>query len=86
MKTGINDLERENGSFGRGDEDKADVLNTFFANVFTREHTNNIPEPVWKGIREVLEDIDITEEEVLNKIMKLNPSKSQGQTVFTQEC
>ena len=78
VKTGINDLEREDGSFARRDEDKADVLNKFFASVFTREDTSNIPNPVWKGIGEALEDIDITKEEVLKKIMKLNPSKSPG--------
>ena len=41
----------------RRNEDKAGVLNKFFASVFTWEDTSNIPEPVWKGIGEVLEDI-----------------------------
>ena len=68
VKTGINDLEREDGSFARRDEDKADVLNKFFASVFTREDTSNMPEPVWKEIGEVLEDINITVKECPLKV------------------
>ncbi len=44
MKSGISDLTKEDGSKTKSDEEKAEVLD-FFASVFTREDTTDIPEP-----------------------------------------
>ena len=46
--------------------------------MFTREDVSDVPEPEWKGIGERLTKIEITEEEVLEKLKNLNPSKSPG--------
>ena len=60
------------------DEDKADELNSFFASVFTREDTHDIPEPDTKHHGQKLSTITVTEEEETKKLNKLNPSKSPG--------
>ncbi|XP_072037662.1 uncharacterized protein [Amphiura filiformis] len=49
-KTGIHDLEKEDGSFAHTDEDKAEILNKFFASVFTDEDTTDVPDPEVKVI------------------------------------
>ena len=45
MKTNtvISPLLRKDGQMAVSDADKADVLNTFFSSVLTRENTTNIP-------------------------------------------
>ena len=45
MKTNtvISPLLRKDGQMAVSDADKADVLNTFFSCVLTRENTTNIP-------------------------------------------
>eukprot|EP00057_Strongylocentrotus_purpuratus_P009185 XP_011663659.1 PREDICTED: RNA-directed DNA polymerase from mobile element jockey-like [Strongylocentrotus purpuratus] len=78
VKSGISDLIKEDGSKTTSDEEKAEVLNEFFASVFTREDVTTIPEPEVKFDGDPLEEVVITTEEVLKKLKKLNPSKSPG--------
>ena len=37
MRSGISDLKDENGTMCSSDADKANILNNFFASVFTKE-------------------------------------------------
>ena len=37
MRSGISDLKDENGDLPSSDVDKANILNNFFASVFTKE-------------------------------------------------
>ncbi len=43
MKTGVADLENEEGILTSSDKEKAEVLNRFYSSVFTQENTDNIP-------------------------------------------
>ena len=59
----------------------ADIFNDYFASVFTREDTNNIPVPdqIFVGSKsEYLSDISIDEHVVYNKLNNLNVNKSPG--------
>ena len=57
----------------------ADLLNKYYASVYTKEDTTEMPAvPVVYLGDKPLRKIEITEEKVKNKIKKLNPSKSQG--------
>ena len=67
---------------GRGrktncDEEKAEVLNDFFEEVFIKENINSIPK-IQPKIYEEMKHIEISYQEV-NKILKeINPNKSAG--------
>lgn len=76
-KTGIADLEKEDGTLTDNDKDKAEVLNKFFASVFTTEDTANIPHCTTDS-ENILDKIVITENQVLRRLKLLNPNKSQG--------
>ena len=71
-------LKRNDGSLAESSREKAEVLNEFFASVFTKENLTNIPHmiPVYDG--PALEDVEITPGMVESKLKELNPSKSPG--------
>ena len=63
------------------DTEKANILGDYFASVFTGEDTENLPQlqtPAERGIRTLLENIDITAATVESKLKKLNIKKAQG--------
>ena len=74
----ISDLKKGNGELTVNDEEKAEVLNSFFSSVFTKEDLVNIPDAALHDLEEVLEDISISEVDVLKRLQKLNISKSAG--------
>ena len=43
LRTGVGTLQGEGGKMAVTDEEKAEVINTFFSKVFTREDKDNIP-------------------------------------------
>ena len=77
VKAGIS-VEKEDGSFAQTDSEKADILNKFFSSGFTREDLTDIPESNPKNIEDTLEDIHFTDEDIIDKLKKLNPTKSPG--------
>ena len=80
VKKGISVLKKPDGSYTNNDQEKAEVLNSFFASVFTREDTSNIP-PLNEGERSnytFISDIRVTPLAVKKKLDNLNPNKSQG--------
>ena len=65
------------------DEGMADLLNEYFASVYTEEDLQNMPTApaVYQG-NEPLRKIDLTIERVQEKNRKLDPSKSPGPDEF----
>ena len=76
-KVKIADLQKEDGTLTQSVKEKAEVLNTFFSNVFTNEDTTCIPH-FENRTNEKLTDIVITETDIVNKLSKLDPTKSEG--------
>ena len=64
------------------DAEKVDVLNRFFASVFTVEDCSNIPTPASEWTGELLEDILVTKDQVEQKLMALRPVSSPGPDGF----
>ena len=77
---GIGPLRRDDGFMAVSEAQKADVLNNFFASVFTHENTDNMPH-IEMGERSnniSLADVRVTPKAVQDKLNKLNPNKAQG--------
>lgn len=83
IKSSIGPLKDEQGILLGSDEDIGRVLNRFFVSVFTRENTSHIPETEIRYNGDTpLSEIELTLEEVRQKIIKLNKSKSPGPDGF----
>ena len=77
----IGPLKNENGEVVNDNSETAALLNNYFASVFTEEITSNVPEAsqIFLGPNsDKLSTIEITEEMVKNKLIKLKPDKSPG--------
>ena len=70
----------ENGRNITNDEDKAEILNNFFASVLTVEPDSNLPfaKPPPKDIKYILEDIEVTPDMVRKKLIHLKANKANG--------
>ena len=83
IKNTIGPLKDGQGNIISSDEGMAEILNEYFASVYTEEDLNEIPRvPVLYQGNVPLQKINITEERVRKKIQKLNPSKSPGPDEF----
>jgi hypothetical protein len=79
LKTGPKlDLEQEDGTLTKDDTKKAQLLNNFFASVFTRENTDGMPILTQRHTGVPLAHIEITPGIVEKKLKKLKPTKSAG--------
>ena len=80
VTSSIGPLVDENGDYTTNDLQMSNVLNTFFASVFTTEDLSNIPEtsPNATNNSSVLNNITVTERNVINCLEKLNSNKSPG--------
>ncbi|KAI8480560.1 hypothetical protein Bbelb_416830 [Branchiostoma belcheri] len=74
----VGSLIREDGTVAETDGEKAEVLNEFFASVFTSEDLTSIPSIDRLQSPPLIQDFEFTEELVLKKLTELNPSKSSG--------
>ena len=74
----LSDLTKPDGKLTTTEEEKAEVQNNFFSSVFTKEDTQNIPEPEMKNNISRLNDIHITETDLTKYIQRLKPNKSPG--------
>ena len=79
---GIADLRKEDGTTTTTDQEKAEVLNQFFASVFTREDQSHIPDFTPGTTTNLLDNIDITEAKVFKRLSNLNTSKAMGPDGF----
>ena len=67
------------GEFITGNKEMAEELNLYFASVFTKEDTNNVPEVLRETcFSENLKEISFSRETVLGKLMGLKVDKSPG--------
>ena len=78
-KESISDLVKDDGNLTSNDEEKCNVINNFFASVFTHEDMSNVPDFVCnKNIETSLETCFIETHEMESALLKLNPNKSPG--------
>ena len=77
MRSGISDLKDENGTMCSGDADKANILNNFFASVFTKEGDSAIKDITPKTL-DSLHEINVGIDKVKKLLQGLNPTKSCG--------
>ena len=83
IKNAIGPLKDAQGNMISDDEGMAELLNEYFASVYTEEDLQEIPsvQILYQG-NEPLRKINITLERVKEKIRKLNPNKSPGPDGF----
>jgi exonuclease III len=75
---GVADLKDSDGNVASTDEQKANILNSFFCSVFTHEDKSSIPGcGISQGLS-FLEDMDIEEDKVKKLLKTVNVTKSQG--------
>ena len=76
--SGVSNLKNEDGVFAKSEAEKAELLNNFFSSVFTKENLETLPEGTDKEVLSDLEDIVISESEVLKLLKELDASKAMG--------
>ena len=76
----VGPLEMESGCLTENDSEVAETLNTFFKSVFVDEDTSHIPEFQLHTdvVPTEMVDIDITIQEVLIELKKLDSNKAAG--------
>ena len=77
-RTGVPDLKKTDGGVASTDQDKANLLNTYFSDVFTRENTDDMPSCDQKVYDSPLSEVRFTQENVEKKLEKLKIDKSAG--------
>ena len=81
MRSGISELKDENGTMCSRDADKANILNNFFASVFTKEGDSAIKDITPKTL-DSLHEINVGIDKVKKLLQVLKPTKSCG----TDKC
>ena len=74
----VEELKGADGSIAHTSKDKAEMLNEFFSNVFTKEDMTCVPQADFGFDGDTLTDIVITEVAVKEKLRNLNANKSPG--------
>ena len=77
-RSGISDIKKQDGTKTKTDQEKTEVLNSFFHSVFTEEDVGPLPTPPVYNYMEKLTDIDISEEEVRKIPAGLHVDKAAG--------
>ena len=87
-KDRVGPLKDSSGTIIDDDRSMCDTLNNFFASVFTKEDIHNVPEVVniFNGEdSQFLSTVQITSDDVYNKIIKLKDGKAPGDDGFVPE-
>ena len=77
-KSNICQLELPDGSSTNYNQEKAEILNNYFASVFAEEGPEALPDFEERNFAEPLTNIEINETKIIKTIDKLKASKSQG--------
>ena len=77
VRSKISQLEKNDGTLTVNDKETVEVLNTYFKSVFTVEDISNMPDFPTK-VNSVLDDIAISESDVYDVLVSLNPNKTSG--------
>ena len=77
-RTGISDLDKDDGTTARTDEEKAQVLNDFFQSVFTEEPEGELPEAPVYEFNNPLIDVEVDVAEVQKLLKNLKNGKAAG--------
>ena len=90
-RSGIGDLKDSDGNIATETIDKANILNDFFATVFTREDNSELPEfPDKLDSTESISDVTISPDMVLKHLKALNTAKACGpddcHPFFLKQC
>ena len=67
------------------DEEKAECLNSYFASVSSIDDTNAVLPPLIEHTDQVLEHITVTEEEINDVIINLDPNKASGPDLISNK-
>ena len=78
VKPRISDLRNSQGSLESQDQAKANILNDFFAGVFTSESTGAMPELENRHTGTIISDLAITRQTVEKKLLVLKPTSAPG--------
>ena len=73
----VANLKQKDGTLTENDSQKSNVLNNFFASVFTHEDKNNLP-TFNSCTNNTIDSIRVTEEDMYNALNNLNVNKSPG--------
>ena len=76
-KSAIWQLEAANGMIIDNNQDRASLLNNYFASVFQKEESTPLPQFNDMQFIQELNTISITEENILKAIDRIRPTKSQ---------
>jgi hypothetical protein len=77
VKSGIGPLKKPDGKMTADGREMADILNDFFASVFTKEDVTNMPTKD-RETNKLLTNIEINERLVIKKIDKLKKDSAPG--------
>ena len=77
-KPGIGDLRSPSGELECTDKGKADILNTFFAGVFTQEELSSMPVLSERITGQEVSELEVTPDNIRSKLASLNPSSAPG--------
>ena len=77
-RSSIPDLKCHDGTFASTDQQKANALNHQFASVFTIENQEDYPNEEEINLQHLLEDLEVTENQVKENLVKLRSDKAPG--------
>ena len=78
-RVNVGPLKGDSNKLVTDSKEQADILNSWYCSVFTREDTSNISKPVEVVEGSVkLEEVEITEEKVRKKLKALKPKSAPG--------
>ena len=78
VKEVIHDLTNKDGVIISEDEEKANILNSFFVSVFTKEDISNIPVLTERLVQSMLEDVSNEVSKISKLLERLKVDKSPG--------